>query len=140
MDDVLDSVGPRGNKQYRRVRDIRRRYPKNIGPAVHPLTLLGLPEQAVGGTDEFECAICMGDECAHDAPRVVTGLPCGHEFHRECVRRWLQNSKTCPICRYELPDSEPGLDRFVAVETWDVDRVLSQVSDRVSRWTSSETT
>lgn len=27
-------------------------------------------------------------------------LACGHVFHLECLRMWLQHQQTCPLCRY----------------------------------------
>lgn len=29
----------------------------------------------------------------------VSALQCGHTFHYECINRWIENSRTCPICR-----------------------------------------
>jgi len=49
-----------------------------------------------------ECAVCM--EANNTKSKV---LPCGHIFHLNCVRGWLQQSKsgkfTCPLCRQSLP-------------------------------------
>jgi len=49
-----------------------------------------------------ECAVCM--EANNTRSKV---LPCGHIFHLNCVRGWLQQSKsgkfTCPLCRKSLP-------------------------------------
>ena len=28
-------------------------------------------------------------------------LDCGHPFHPECIKQWLKNSKTCPLCRHK---------------------------------------
>ncbi len=32
----------------------------------------------------------------------VTGLPCGHLFHQECIGRCLDQSARCPVCRLDI--------------------------------------
>ncbi|NXS23567.1 DZIP3 ligase, partial [Mystacornis crossleyi] len=50
-------------------------------------------EYAASGDDP--CTICH-----EELSRNTCELECGHEFHRECIRTWLQeHSSTCPICR-----------------------------------------
>ncbi|OMH80627.1 E3 ubiquitin-protein ligase AMFR [Zancudomyces culisetae] len=29
-------------------------------------------------------------------------LPCGHLFHRFCLRKWLERHPLCPLCRSTL--------------------------------------
>jgi uncharacterized protein YneF (UPF0154 family) len=43
------------------------------------------------------CPICLD----HFEVRV-TQAPCGHVFHKDCIRQWLLNTKNCPICRSPL--------------------------------------
>ena len=31
--------------------------------------------------------------------QLVRTLPCDHEFHCECVDRWLLAKRTCPLCK-----------------------------------------
>ena len=26
-------------------------------------------------------------------------LPCKHNFHQKCIKKWFQQSPTCPLCR-----------------------------------------
>ncbi|NXC64430.1 DZIP3 ligase, partial [Aleadryas rufinucha] len=52
------------------------------------------PKEHAASSDD-PCAICH-----EELGRNTCELQCGHEFHRECIRTWLQeHSSTCPICR-----------------------------------------
>lgn len=52
-------------------------------------------------TSSAECIICMDDYV--DGVSQVMRLPCHHEFHVECITRWLTTrKKTCPICKYDV--------------------------------------
>lgn len=42
-----------------------------------------------------ECSICL-DNISENA---VKCCQCGHCFHEECIKRWLKNNSTCPLCR-----------------------------------------
>lgn len=48
------------------------------------------------------CAICRE---GFVVGAQVKRLPCGHEFHGDCIVSWLQGSNTCPICRARLPEA-----------------------------------
>ena len=39
------------------------------------------------------CSICL------DEPEQCSQLKCGHIFHKKCINKWFQSSKTCPVCR-----------------------------------------
>jgi hypothetical protein len=46
------------------------------------------------GTGEENCSVCQ-DGMLLD----LLELPCGHKFHRQCIRNWLLNfSILCPMC------------------------------------------
>uniref|UniRef100_A0A182WTS3 RING-type domain-containing protein n=1 Tax=Anopheles quadriannulatus TaxID=34691 RepID=A0A182WTS3_ANOQN len=45
---------------------------------------------------ELSCSVCS--ELYVPEAHVVS-TPCGHMFHNDCIRQWLERSKTCPDCR-----------------------------------------
>ncbi|NXY52877.1 DZIP3 ligase, partial [Callaeas wilsoni] len=52
------------------------------------------PREYAASSDDL-CTICH-----EELSRNLCELECGHEFHRGCIRTWLQeHSSTCPICR-----------------------------------------
>lgn len=56
-----------------------------------------------------ECIICL-EEFIVGESRVMQ-LPCGHDFHEECIQRWLTTQqRTCPICKHDItqPMSSPS--------------------------------
>ncbi|KAF6260613.1 hypothetical protein COO60DRAFT_1505489 [Scenedesmus sp. NREL 46B-D3] len=42
-------------------------------------------------------------------PVLILGLPCGHEFCGGCIRMWLAEHVTCPICRWSFPEAHTQL-------------------------------
>ena len=43
-------------------------------------------ELAQAAVEAVECSICLADLAVGD---TLTRLPCGHEFHGRCIRKWL---------------------------------------------------
>jgi len=42
------------------------------------------------------CQVCQEQMHLHGP---VVKLPCSHPFHEKCIREWLRQSATCPVCR-----------------------------------------
>ncbi|KKK22621.1 hypothetical protein ARAM_005518 [Aspergillus rambellii] len=50
---------------------------------------------------QVECVVCL-EEYVDGQSRVMS-LPCGHEFHAECITPWLTTRRrTCPICKGDV--------------------------------------
>ncbi|KAI5297687.1 hypothetical protein KEM55_004371 [Ascosphaera atra] len=50
---------------------------------------------------QVECAVCLEEYI--DGQSRVMSLPCGHEFHAECITPWLTTRRrTCPICKGDV--------------------------------------
>ncbi|CCX06897.1 hypothetical protein FPQ18DRAFT_78049 [Pyronema domesticum] len=48
-----------------------------------------------------ECVVCLEDYV--DGVSKVMKLPCGHEFHVDCITPWLTTRRrTCPICKGDV--------------------------------------
>ncbi|KAL0280627.1 UNVERIFIED_CONTAM: hypothetical protein PYX00_001859 [Menopon gallinae] len=60
----------------------------------YPLATCNNP-QIRGG---YPCAICL------DKMRILSArcTPCGHAFHRSCLRRCLQHFSQCPLCKTHI--------------------------------------
>ncbi|KAM7220044.1 hypothetical protein V8F06_004558 [Rhypophila decipiens] len=50
---------------------------------------------------QVECVVCLEEYV--DGVSKVMSLPCGHEFHVECITPWLTTRRrTCPICKGDV--------------------------------------
>lgn len=58
------------------------------------------PKKQASSSSAFDidnCVICLEDFSNGDR---LTVLPCGHEFHKQCISPWLlKRSSLCPICK-----------------------------------------
>ncbi|WVZ72379.1 hypothetical protein U9M48_020848 [Paspalum notatum var. saurae] len=42
------------------------------------------------------CIVCLEDYKDKDALGI---LKCNHDFHAECIKKWLQTKNSCPVCK-----------------------------------------
>mmetsp|Transcript_5501 Transcript_5501/g.12552 ORF Transcript_5501/g.12552 Transcript_5501/m.12552 type:complete len:1076 (+) Transcript_5501:178-3405(+) len=49
-----------------------------------------------------ECCICMME---YKDGEVIVATPCDHVFHKRCCQEWFQLSRTCPVCRTDVPEA-----------------------------------
>lgn len=73
------------------------------------------------------CVICLTD-FSRDATEKTRALTCDHEFHDECLEKWLNEKKTCPLCREDLGIPRP-VDRVHS--TNQIDQRVTQISDQL---------
>ncbi|TGZ81320.1 hypothetical protein EX30DRAFT_395792 [Ascodesmis nigricans] len=88
---------------------------ERLQPSQHPHEYQHSPEQpqprergAGGGaftpatwSGNIDCVVCL-EEYVDGVSRVMR-LPCGHEFHVECITPWLTTRRrTCPICKGDV--------------------------------------
>ena len=51
-----------------------------------------------------ECCICLEKQ----KEKELTILRCKHTFHQKCMTKWLENNRTCPMCRTYIPEDQSG--------------------------------
>ena len=69
------------------------------------------------------CPICMD---VLDDEKVIRATPCNHTFHEQCLSGWLNVSRCCPMCRFDLLENNAPPARHIN------DTSHSNNSDRVS--------
>lgn len=49
------------------------------------------------------CAICLDKMSKEQIENMsVKSLNCGHSFHKECIKSWIDKKIACPICRQQI--------------------------------------
>jgi hypothetical protein len=87
----------------------------------HEVDVVATPAQINAGSTVIEgstigadvnCAICQEHTYADgESPDGLRSshqwrkLHCAHQFHRECVDSWLEQSVHCPVCRSDIRDA-----------------------------------
>jgi len=62
-----------------------------------------------------QCVVCCAD---FEVGEELSRLPgCGHLFHPDCVRQWLDRAANCPICRRNLVEAVVGPREALSTST-----------------------
>ncbi|KAF7160017.1 hypothetical protein CNMCM5623_005563 [Aspergillus felis] len=74
---------------------------------------------------QVECVVCLEEYI--DGQSRVMSLPCGHEFHAECITPWLTTRRrTCPICKGDVVRS---MSQNTTVESRDLPQRMADGDD-----------
>ncbi|XP_027911621.1 probable E3 ubiquitin-protein ligase ZFP1 [Vigna unguiculata] len=57
-------------------------------------------------SNEQETDICVICQDEYKNQEEIGILRCRHEYHVDCIRRWLHEKNVCPICKSEVLDHE----------------------------------
>lgn len=83
---------------------------------------------------QVECVVCLEDYV--DGESQVMSLPCGHEFHAECITPWLVNRRrTCPICKGDVVRS---LARAGGDDAGEHNPTSDEIQSRVAQTVNNE--
>ncbi|KAG2443600.1 hypothetical protein HXX76_001951 [Chlamydomonas incerta] len=52
---------------------------------------------------DSQCSVCTETLAAGDEVQL---LPCKHAYHPDCLKPWLEQNNSCPLCRKELPTDD----------------------------------
>lgn len=47
---------------------------------------------------KIDCSICL-EELTPPSNLLISSANCGHLFHKDCIRDWIQQAGNCPQCR-----------------------------------------
>ncbi|KAK7311034.1 hypothetical protein RJT34_08900 [Clitoria ternatea] len=86
------------------------RAPPASKEVVAKLPVITLTEEILADLGkDTECAICREDLVLNDK---MQELPCKHKFHPPCLKPWLDEHNSCPICRYELQTDDHNYESW----------------------------
>lgn len=76
------------------------RAPPASKEVVAGLPIIDVTEEVISRLgNQSECAVCRECLILNDK---MQELPCKHFFHPPCLKPWLDEHNSCPVCRYEL--------------------------------------
>lgn len=73
----------------------------NARPRCTPDELIqSLPIREIEPNDQSQqCVVCLSE---FEPKEKVKYLPCFHNFHCECIDRWLTKNNVCPLCKFKI--------------------------------------
>mmetsp|Transcript_22453 Transcript_22453/g.48471 ORF Transcript_22453/g.48471 Transcript_22453/m.48471 type:complete len:118 (-) Transcript_22453:275-628(-) len=89
------------NSSYEELLSLQERMGGDVSRGLTPAEMIKLavrPFDASADQDK-NCCICC---CEFGEQDTLMLLPCGHEFHHECIHTWLRSNRSCPICKQSV--------------------------------------
>jgi len=83
------------------------------------------------------CSICLNENKKY---RNLT-CSCGHTFHKKCIKRWLKNNNTCPLCKRVIKEevvNDYGFAAFTEELRTAYADSAHQETDEVPAWYNDE--
>ena len=107
-----DLFGQEFQQQFQHNAQQQPQRPSTTAPPASKRLLRNLPAVKVTADDLIEetnknCCVCLEDQLVGT---TAIKLPCGHIYHPNCLREWLEKSCTCPVCRFELETDDPAFE------------------------------
>ena len=56
-------------------------------------------EEKKKSDNNYNCVICLTE---FKVGEKESTLPCLHIFHSECIEKWINEKKWCPICKFDI--------------------------------------
>jgi hypothetical protein len=70
------------------------------------------------------CTICYDDLSSETSMTTF----CGHDFHNDCINRWIdQDKSTCPLCRASIISGPEDLE--FSDEDLELQKILFEIDD-----------
>ena len=64
--------------------------------------LLARETELTEDSGDEPCSICLEEFVV---PNRIIVLPCEHKFHSDCIKSWISQDSSCPICRQRISTS-----------------------------------
>ncbi|XP_066342281.1 E3 ubiquitin-protein ligase Os03g0188200-like [Miscanthus floridulus] len=90
-------AGPENSSEPTVAADKELAQPSVPAPAQTPAVALERTYRSAGRWAEQMCSVCLWEVADGDIVRVL--IACRHCFHTACIKPWLHEGDTCPLCR-----------------------------------------
>ncbi|KAK4752879.1 hypothetical protein SAY87_021677 [Trapa incisa] len=77
----------------------------NTGLTEEAITMLlktRISEQPSTSENNHEAATCVICQDDIEGKQLIGRLECGHEYHSECIKKWIQVKNECPMCKSQV--------------------------------------